>query len=93
MEEFFSSSVLSIVIKAFSDDFLLRNLVELTDPVSQNSVSSRWEFGVSIVVDVVKVIHNELDLIFVGQGCSECLELKLLDLLCFTVADALYDSF
>lgn len=87
MEQLFSCSIFTVIIEALSHDLSLRDLIELGDAIGQDSVSSGWELGMSCVVDVVEVIHYEFDLIFVGDGSSEGLELELLHLLRFTVTD------
>ena len=44
------------------------------------------------VINVVQVIHNELDLVLVGNSSSESLELQFLNLLGFAVTDTFNDG-
>lgn len=44
------------------------------------------------VINVVQVIHNELNLVLVGNGSGESLELQFLNLLGFAVTDTLNDG-
>jgi hypothetical protein len=75
VQQFLASSVFAIIVESFSHNFPLRYLIQLGNSVGQNPISGSWELGVGGIVDIVQIVDNKLDLVFVSDGCCESLKL------------------
>ena len=68
-EELAASPVLSIIVEAFSQDFLLLDRILLTDTVSNDLALCRCVLYLILVrVDLREVVDDEPNLIFVAQS-------------------------
>lgn len=93
-EQLVPATVLSVIVEAFSEDFSLRDRVQLVHSVGQDPVLGRRKLRACLRIrNIAEVINHEAHLVLVRDGRCKGLKLKFLMLLTLAIGDALDDSF